>query len=111
MDHAGHSFDPDCYGCATALAQEQRIEELEGTLHRCPDCGEACKGCQCYEKRLHAAESRLTAAEGLLREAIQDEGPNPEHHRETMARHRREWPTLWRAIDAFLSPKPDEDER
>jgi hypothetical protein len=37
-----------------------------------------------------------------LRRAIEDEGGNPRHHRETMARHRDEWPALWRAIDGLL---------
>jgi hypothetical protein len=38
-----------------------------------------------------------------LRRAIEEEGPQPAHHRETMARHRREWPTLWAAIDDLLA--------
>lgn len=32
--------------------------------------------------------------------AIEDEGPQPNHHRFTMSRHRVEWPTLWKALDA-----------
>ena len=38
-----------------------------------------------------------------LRRAITDAGPVPEYHRTIMARHRREWPTLWQAIDALLA--------
>lgn len=57
---------------------------------------------------LHRLRSRgmLAAPEGedvqALRAAIEDEGVAPGHHREIMARHRSEWPTLWRAIDAIL---------
>jgi hypothetical protein len=41
--------------------------------------------------------------------AIRDEGPQPEHHRATMVRHRAEWPALWAALDALTrdaSPPP-----
>ena len=38
------------------------------------------------------------AIAAILR-AINDPGPNPAYHREVMARHRAEWPTLWEAID------------
>lgn len=34
-----------------------------------------------------------------LEVAIITEGRIPKYHREVMARHRKEWPTLWRAID------------
>jgi hypothetical protein len=37
-----------------------------------------------------------------LRRAIEDPGPRPDIHFEIMARHRREWPTLWAAIDRLL---------
>ena len=37
-----------------------------------------------------------------LRAAIEDEGPNPEHHRDVMKLHRQQWPTLWAAIDELL---------
>ena len=33
-----------------------------------------------------------------LRAAIEDEGPFPQHHRQVMIRHRREWPTLWNVL-------------
>lgn len=42
-----------------------------------------------------------------IRNAVLDEGPNPAYHRAMLARHRREWPTLWQAIDAILIPKVD----
>lgn len=35
-------------------------------------------------------------------EAIRNEGSHPQYHREVMARHRREWPTLWKALDALV---------
>jgi len=37
-----------------------------------------------------------------LRESITNEGSKPRYHREIQARHRREWPTLWKAIDNLL---------
>ena len=50
--------------------------------------------------------TREQAAIEAIRRAIQDEGPQPAFHRATMARHRKEWPTLWAAIDAALSASP-----
>jgi chromosome segregation ATPase len=37
-----------------------------------------------------------------LEMAIKDEGPYPKHHRKIMFRHKREWPTLWNAIDKVI---------
>ena len=34
--------------------------------------------------------------------AIKQEGPQPRYHREVMARHRNEWPTLWEALDELM---------
>lgn len=53
---------------------------------------------------ISALFTRLRATEALVEavgSAINNAGPNPQHHREVMARHRREWPTLWRALDAL----------
>lgn len=47
--------------------------------------------------------SDLTKAIQDLREAIRNEGSHPAWHRGIMERHRREWPTLWKAIDALLA--------
>lgn len=44
----------------------------------------------------------LRAALDSLRAAVTDEGPVPAYHRDIMRRHRREWPSLWHAIDAVL---------
>lgn len=41
------------------------------------------------------------AAEEVAR-AIMDEGIMPGYHREIMTRHRKEWPTLWRALDKLV---------
>jgi hypothetical protein len=38
-----------------------------------------------------------------LRKAIMFQGSHPLHHRQVMARHRREWPVLWKAIDQLLA--------
>ena len=37
-----------------------------------------------------------------LRQAVRDVGRSPSHHRLTMIRHRREWPTLWAAIERIM---------
>ena len=42
----------------------------------------------------------LAAALDALDAAIMVPGPVPEYHEKIMAKHRREWPTLWAAIDA-----------
>lgn len=34
-----------------------------------------------------------------VRQAIKAEGRNPHYHREILARHRRQWPILWEALD------------
>lgn len=41
---------------------------------------------------------RLRGAIDLVIYAIENEGPVPKYHRDVMAFHVREWPTLWRAI-------------
>lgn len=48
-----------------------------------------------------SAEDRLAEAARAIVAAIEDEGDFPNFHRETMARHRAEWPTLWAAIAAL----------
>lgn len=45
----------------------------------------------------------LKAAIHAIEAAIHDEGPEPRYHHKMMAKHRAEWPTLWRAIDALLA--------
>lgn len=37
-----------------------------------------------------------------LRTAIRNAGPVPNHHWMVMERHRKEWPTLWEALDELL---------
>lgn len=36
-------------------------------------------------------------------DAVVIEGPQPALHRRTLRRHRRQWPTLWKAIDALVA--------
>lgn len=43
--------------------------------------------------------ANITAEVEALRKAIEDEGPVPRHHRDVMSASRRDWPTLWAAID------------
>lgn len=50
---------------------------------------------------LHNEQQVKTAVEELRR-AVRIKGPAPHLHDKTMARHRKEWPTLWRAIDDLL---------
>jgi len=44
----------------------------------------------------------LEAIEGI-HAAVTNAGLNPEYHRAIMARHRHEWPELWRRIDEALA--------
>lgn len=37
-----------------------------------------------------------------IHDAIKNEGISPHYHRRVMRKHRRQWPTLWRAIDNLL---------
>lgn len=37
-----------------------------------------------------------------VRAAVRDKGSHPAYHDDMMARHRRQWPTLWRALDVLL---------
>lgn len=46
--------------------------------------------------------SSLRRAVEILRQAVVDEGVNPEFHRKVMRKHRAEWPALWSAIDGVL---------
>jgi hypothetical protein len=46
-------------------------------------------------------EEYQAAAEKIAR-AIRDEGVAPAFHRSLMRAHRRQWPTLWQAIDELL---------
>lgn len=44
----------------------------------------------------------LREAVKAVQEAIRDEGPGADYHREMMRKHRQEWPTLWRALDRLI---------
>lgn len=39
--------------------------------------------------------------EALVR-AIKNPGPSPHWHNQLLRKHRKEWPTLWAAIDKIL---------
>lgn len=43
-----------------------------------------------------------------LKQAIFVEGVVPYYHREIMKKHRKEWPTLWAAIDKLIEVENDE---
>ena len=53
-------------------------------------------------ERTHKDRQRALAIDALVT-AVLYEGANPAYHRETMARHRKEWPVLWSAIDAVIA--------
>ena len=59
------SIVPDLEQQLATLAAEN--ERLKACVHDCPDCGESCKGCRCYEQKMEA----LTAERDKLREANQ----------------------------------------
>ena len=42
--------------------------------------------------------------------AVHDEGPMPRFHRQVMQRHRREWPTLWDAIDGIIRNQTNQND-
>lgn len=39
-----------------------------------------------------------------------DEGSHSLHHRQVMARHRKEWAVLWKAIDELIKPQSTNNE-
>lgn len=55
----------------------------------------------------HAEDAKTIASLkktlGRICEAAENKGNSPSYHREVMSRHRKEWPTLWRAIDSARS--------
>ena len=40
-----------------------------------------------------------------VKRAILNEGRMPAHHRKVMQQHRKEWPTLWAALDELMRSK------
>ena len=47
--------------------------------------------------------SEMDKAIQKLIDAIRIEGPVPSYHHHVMRKHRKEWPTLWNAIDKIVS--------
>ena len=45
----------------------------------------------------------LRDAAEQVRKAIEIEGRLPEYHQEIMHTHRKEWPTLWEALDNLIT--------
>lgn len=41
-----------------------------------------------------------------VRTAVEDEGNHPYHHRKVLREHRRQWPSLWEALDRLLEVTP-----
>lgn len=57
--------------------------------------------------KLRAENDRLRGAIYRVSTAIQNAGAFPAYHFELYAKHRREWPTLWRAIDDLFRAARD----
>lgn len=85
-----------------------------------PECFPACQCGECHGLRIEepfrrsreAMRARIAELEdgiASLGRAISNQGPVPRYHRQVMADHRREWPTLWRAIDDLRALLPDDD--
>lgn len=53
-------------------------------------------------ERTHRDQQRALAIESVIM-AVTFEGRNPAYHQEVVARHRKEWPVLWSAIDALIA--------
>jgi hypothetical protein len=49
-----------------AESMSEELQELRGMVHTCPDCGQSCKGCECYDKKLAAAEARAKGLQAAL---------------------------------------------
>lgn len=45
-----------------------------------------------------------------IRAAVTNPGPKPLWHQKIMRRHRKEWPTLWKAIDTLMAATDPETE-
>ena len=61
------------------------------------------------ESRIIGIEAQLAQARELIKNihtAIHDKGVMPKFHDILMARHKKEWPTLWAALDAILQSVP-----
>lgn len=52
--------------------------------------------------RCHSMYSKRDYAVKAIIKAIQDKGPEPTYHDNVMARHRHEWPALWKALDKLI---------
>lgn len=47
--------------------------------------------------------SNVEEAAHRVHRAIVDEGPVPPYHNRVMEKHRKEWPTLWAALDELIA--------
>lgn len=54
------------------------------------------------------AGTALHEGAAMLARAVHDAGPRPDVHNAISARHRREWPSLWRAIDVLTGRRRDD---
>lgn len=83
----------DC-GCQEAVWSEMYILEAAGEI----------------ERLRSIIESQNTKIKTLGR-AIRNAGPQPKLHASIMRKHRKEWPTLWKAIDSLLESDTSYDNR
>lgn len=60
---------------------------------------------EAYQRGLADGRAEARALLGRIeavRSAVHEPGPMPNFHRRVADRHRREWPTLWRALDSLV---------
>ena len=60
--------------------------------------------CECkqYVDSANVEIERLKGKIAFLRKMVTDKGSHPEYHDEVLKRHRREWYSLWQAIDDLV---------
>ena len=67
----------------------------------CASCRRSQQAADLIEAQQDEIE-RLRAAVNTVTQAVWNAGSHPDHHREVMRRHTREWPVLWEAIHALV---------
>jgi peptidoglycan hydrolase CwlO-like protein len=80
-----------------------RLQEEKEKLHF--DVETWAKTCEKFSIDAFNAKSELTHIKAHIKsieKTITNEGRYPKRHRKIMFKHKREWPSLWNAIDKLL---------